>query len=177
MGAWKFNVWRLPIYICPPAFVVIEWGLRSISNKIDAIVFIGPTLAVAGVTIILPLLPPRPYSISVKNLSRVSISAEKLLTDPNVYNKFMSLQQDMVALEDQGLIEGNTTQRDENEDSFIGTCVVCIIIFTVFWFMSIYLELTSTNTNFIKNVIWSFVLGLVSFGIGIALSEAREKIS
>ena len=161
MDEWKFNVWRLPIYIYPLILVLIEWGLRSLTN-IDAQVFIGPTLAVAGATIILPLIPSR------------SVSAEKLLKDPNVYDKYVKLNQLAGELQDQGIISANFAR--PKEWAFIGLCVVSLLALTWCWFQSVYLELTSTHTNFLQNVITSCVLGFVSFVSGIALSEARERI-
>lgn len=67
---------RILIYVLPFLLLFLEWMLRT-AFAVDAHTFAGPTVAAAGLGLLLPVIIPKPINFGLP------LKVQKLLTDKN----------------------------------------------------------------------------------------------
>jgi hypothetical protein len=130
----RFLLYGMPIYL-----LVVEFGLRSLLSNMPgrteeiSLILSGPTIAVAGLSLILPALSPKPVPLP-----------PGAPADAIVINK-----------SDQRVIE---------------LAMISVFILFIAWAFSIYLTHASPPST------WAFIIGLVTYIIGIIFTEIKERV-
>lgn len=153
MFEWKSIPRRLPMYIYPVVLVLIEYLLRSLSS-LETKEFIGPTLAIAGASLILPLTIRKPLTI------------ERLKRYPQkIVRQFETLQQNGLPVQ----------YLPREEETFIQICWTGVFVTTLIWVWALYLAIMYPDQLWL-GVPSNYFPGFINYVIGLALTEVHEVL-